>query len=376
MLFDSDWKPGRLREVRSLFALVAIVWAIIDAEWRQGQRDNHVVVALLAVLASAGWLLALVATRRHAVVLAGLRLCCGAGAVLVAVGPLAALGFPAAGCVLAATKLRPVRSAALTVATAVVYAVGEIAVHAPEQRVGGGVLALAMAFMVGLIRYQGNANAEQVELRLAEAQHAKEEQARAATLAERARIAREIHDILAHALAALSVQLETVDALIERGRAEQARQTLGRARQLTREGLAETRRAVSALRGDPLPMPQLLQLLASGYTADTGAGASVELTGEQRPLNPDVGLVFYRTAQEAMTNVRKHAPGATVTMILGYGAAEVSLAVINRGGGASVVDVPSGYGLTGLRERAELASGHFDAGPVDGGWRVAVEVPA
>ena len=396
-IFDFGSWPRYWRHARSVVALIAIVWAVVGDEFGPGRHDGRVLVVTLMGIAGTGWLLGLFVERWPGWAVAGLGVCCGVGATLVAIGPRSSIGFVLAGCVSAAAKLRPVWSALFTAVTAMVYVLCEIAVGASTLWTAGGAAACAVAFMTGLIRYQINMNAEQVELRLAEAQHAREEQARAtanaeqaaanaqraaanaeqaAALAERARIAREIHDILAHALAALSVQLETVDALIERGRDEQARATLGRARQLTREGLAETRRAVSALRGDPLPLPSLLQMLASGYVADTGAEATVELRGDERPLSPDVGLVFYRTAQEAITNVRKHAPGASITMSLGYRAAEVTLVVANLGGGPPVAGAQGGYGLTGLRERAALVSGRFIAGPVEEGWRVEVGVPA
>jgi signal transduction histidine kinase len=226
---------------------------------------------------------------------------------------------------------------------------------------------------------------EQTLLLLAETQLAREQQARAAALAERGRIAREIHDVLAHTLAALSVQLETTDALLEGGRAERARATLGRARHLAREGLTETRRAIGALRGAALPLPDLIGELIEGYTADTGATATSTVEGTARELAPDVALAVYRTAQEALTNVRKHAPGAGVRLLLCYEPDELRMEVENFGQpdpSLRPTGMPTthGYGLTGLRERAELAGGRFEAGPLAGGpdeprWRVAVRIP-
>jgi signal transduction histidine kinase len=254
-------------------------------------------------------------------------------------------------------------------------ALGWVVVHLyTDQGPGwifGGAGLFLVTLMAGLIRRQNASLAAETRL-------TREEQARSATLAERARIAREIHDVLAHSLAALTVQLETADALLEGGRAEQARQSVVRAGHLAREGLAETRRAISALRGETLPLPELLAGLAGEYRVDLGAPAEVRVDGEPVQVNPDTGLAVYRTAQEAMTNVRKHAPGAPVELTLRYGPDSVELAVANGAPPPSdrpLADSGGGYGLTGLRERAELAGGQFTAGPDGNGWRVDVRIP-
>jgi signal transduction histidine kinase len=254
-------------------------------------------------------------------------------------------------------------------------AAGWMAVHLFSGHGGGWTLAgpglCLVALMAGLIRRQSDSLAEETRL-------TREEQARSAALAERARIAREIHDVLAHSLAALAVQLETADALLERGRAEQARSSVVRAGQLAREGLAETRRAIGALRGETMPLPELLAGLAGGYRADLAAPAEVHVDGQPVQVTPDTGLAIYRTAQEAMTNVRKHAPGARVELTLRYGPGAVELAVANGappGAERPLAGSGGGYGLTGLRERAELAGGEFTAGPDGDGWRVDVRIP-
>jgi signal transduction histidine kinase len=150
-----------------------------------------------------------------------------------------------------------------------------------------------------------------------------------------------------------------------------------------REGLAETRRAISALRNDAPPLPHLLRMLADSYTADTGAPSTVEISGAERKIAAEAGLTLFRAAQEAVTNVRKHAPGATIAMCLRYGGDDVELAVTNTGGPAvpaeparpAGYDRVGGYGLAGLRERAELAGGTFTADPIEHGWRVDVMIP-
>jgi signal transduction histidine kinase len=369
MLF-APWSPWRVR-VRSLIPLVALDIAVASQQgfdWPAG---------VLLAMVTVGWLaIALVVRRIWANIVAPLLLATAGVALAAVQAPGTAIVFPAVACLNATTRWRVRRS--LPFAAAVAAASGGTQALAGH----GGLLILigpsacVAGLLVGLIRRQNEALAEETRL-------AREGQARSAALDERARIAREIHDVLAHSLAALTVQLETADALLESGRAEQARQSVGRAGQLAREGLAETRRAIGALRGETLPLPELLAGLAGEYRADFGAPATVRVDGTAREVGPDIGLALYRTAQEAMTNVRKHAPGAGVEMALRYEPAEVTLSVANGGAPQGVARPLSGtgggYGLTGLRERAELAGGAFAAGP-DGpggaGWRVDVRIPA
>jgi signal transduction histidine kinase len=222
---------------------------------------------------------------------------------------------------------------------------------------------------------------EQAERLLAETRRANAEQARAATLAERARLAREIHDVLAHSLGALTAQLGAADTLLEDpladGTPHPARRHVRQARQLAAEGLQETRRGIAALRDEPLPLPELLHSLADAYRTDQLAPASVQVTGPVAPLPADAGLAVYRTTQEALTNVRRHAPGAQLWITLQYGGGHVDLTVVNgpatrahhesAGGG--------GHGLVGMRERAALLGAVVTAGPSDEGWSVRLRLP-
>jgi signal transduction histidine kinase len=355
-------------------AVVAIGWGTAATSTYRFGTWQWAAVALLLAVTAAGWLLWVLGpggSRPAAVA--------GVGAIGVA-GLLLSFLVPHSPAV-ALLAVSVARAANLwgprpTIRYGLVLTAAYLAGHAligetwAWQLVGVG--SVAAGLLIGLVRWQSDQLA-------AEARHARDEQARSAALDERARIAREIHDVLAHALAALSVQLETADALLESGRDEQARGAVQRAGQLAREGLAETRRAIGALRGETLPLPQLLATLASGYQDDLAAPARVEIVGEPRELRPDVSLTLYRTAQEAITNVRKHAPGAPVDVALAYRPAEVALAVTNGGGngtGTPLAGTGGGYGLAGLRERAELAGGTMAAAPEGAGWRVDVRIPA
>jgi signal transduction histidine kinase len=228
-----------------------------------------------------------------------------------------------------------------------------------------GFAALALA---GQARRQREARIEQTELALANAQTAREEHAVAAALAERARIAREMHDVLAHSLAGLALNLQGARLVLVRdGASQEAIQQVERAQKLASEGLAEARRAVAALRSDERRLiPELV--------AEYGPEAHLEIIGTA-DLSRDTEETLYRAAQETLTNVRKHAPGAQVEITLQYGQNDVTLTVTDRGGTHAATAKESGYGLTGMRERAELLGGTLDAGPVEDGWRVRLTVP-
>ncbi|MCX4577996.1 histidine kinase [Streptomyces sp. NBC_01571] len=207
---------------------------------------------------------------------------------------------------------------------------------------------------------------------LAQERAARAAEAQSAALAERARIAREIHDVLAHSLSAQMVHLEAARLLIERGGdRETILERVVAARGMAREGLAETRQALSALRGEMSPVEEFL-----GELVATSDGADVTVTGERQLLPAEASQAVRRVAQEALTNVRKHAPGAKVHVRLEYGEHEVTLAVRDSGGAPGELGAAgAGYGLLGMRERAELLGGSLEAGPDEEGFVVTLKVP-
>ncbi|MGW2473929.1 sensor histidine kinase [Streptomyces sp. NPDC001665] len=202
-------------------------------------------------------------------------------------------------------------------------------------------------------------------------------EAERAALDERARIAREIHDVLAHSLSAQLVHLEAARLLIEREPTgefrDQVLQRVVAARSMAREGLSETRQALSALRGEVSPVEDFLRQLV------TAEPAEVRVEGERRTLTAQASQAVRRVAQEALTNVRKHAPGASVQLRLEYQPDFVVLEVKDSGGRSPEGDLAvsgSGYGLLGMRERAELLGGTLEAGPGKEGFVVSLRVPA
>jgi len=218
---------------------------------------------------------------------------------------------------------------------------------------------------------------ERAEALLAELVRTRDAQVEAAALGERARIAREIHDVLAHTLSALAVQLEGTRLLLEQRPGDPAAAVaVERAHRLAREGLDETRRAVGALRGERLPGPDGLARLVGDFRAESGTPSRLQVEGQAIALTSEAQLALYRTAQEALTNVRKHAQATSVDVSVRYAPDGVELIVddvapaVAKNGQAQ-----AGYGLVGMRERAELLGGTLDAGPRATGFRVRLWLP-
>ena len=219
--------------------------------------------------------------------------------------------------------------------------------------------------------------AEQAELRLADAERAEIERAKALRLAGRAETAREIHDILAHNLGALVVQLDVVNALLEgdHPNLDGIRPVLRDAHRHAVDGLAEAREAVSSLREDSKPLAASLRQLV-----DSVPGASLEVDGARRDPPADVSLVVRRIAQEALTNAMKHAPGAESTVRIEFRPASILLTVADSGRPDAVAPAPlaatgGGYGIEGMRERAQQHRGRPQSRPGGAGLEGGAERP-
>ena len=200
---------------------------------------------------------------------------------------------------------------------------------------------------------------------------------RAAVLAERGRLARELHDVLAHTLAGLAVQLEGTRLLAESvGADPRLTEQVRNAQQLAREGMAGARRAVATLRGEAVPGPADLPELVE-HARLAGLPATLRTHGAWRPMPAEHGLALYRTVQEALTNTTKYAgSGAVATVTVNWGADAVTVEVRDTGGDGAPAGLPSsGTGLRGLAERAALAGGRLTGGPAPGGWCVRLVMP-
>jgi signal transduction histidine kinase len=225
---------------------------------------------------------------------------------------------------------------------------------------------------------------QQAAALLARTQQLQAEQSRTEVLNERARIAREIHDVLAHSLGALSIQIQAARAVLtDHQDIDRALEVLSAAQRMAADGLTETRRAVHALRSDAVPLEQELSQAARTHRERYGTDAAFTVGGRSRPLPPEATVALLRTAQEALVNAAKHAPGQRVSVRLDYGD-DVSLTVVNdlpgdgTGPGPAAPcphTVDGGYGLTGMRERLRLLNGTLVTGPQDGHWVVAAGLP-
>lgn len=209
------------------------------------------------------------------------------------------------------------------------------------------------------------------------AERAARAEAQAAVLTERGRIARDVHDVLAHSLAGINMQLELADALLETGDLEKVRAANDRAHSLVKESLKQAQWTVHALREDSLPLVETLtaMLQSSGHRdALTVHGTPVEV-----PARVTQNLL--RIAQESLTNAARHAPGGEVRVELAFETSSTTLTIRNRPATRTVKPgVGSGMGLIGMRERVALLGGTLTTGPVtegpdQGGWRVKAVIP-
>ncbi len=206
-------------------------------------------------------------------------------------------------------------------------------------------------------------------------------EARAAVSAERGRIGREMHDVLAHSLSALALQLESTRLLArDRDVDPEVARAIDQAHGLAAGGLDDARRAIAAARGDELPGPERLEALAGAFGDQSGLSVAVEVHGQPRELEPDARLAVYRTAQEALTNVRRHAAAERVRLSLDYLPDSTVLVIEDHGAAGTPPPVApalagGGYGLTGMRERAKLLGGELIASPTGTGFRVELRLP-
>jgi signal transduction histidine kinase len=280
--------------------------------------------------------------------------------IAVAAGALRVQGAPGAAVVLLALIALPI---------AEVVGKDKSAFGALLQELG--VISFYVVARLARRLAEGQEQARQLLLELEETRDA---QARAAVLAERQRLAREMHDVLAHSLSGLALQLEGARLRAAAHDDSELVQALERAHHLARGGIEEARRAIGMLRDDELPGPERLPALVAEFERDTGIPASVTIAGESHAVDSDARLTLFRTAQEALTNIRKHADAERVEVELHYEQTGTRLRVEDFG--VRATGNGHGYGLTGMRERAELLGGNLAAGPTEVGFRVELWVPA
>jgi signal transduction histidine kinase len=288
----------------------------------------------------------------------------------------AALLNPMVGLYAAAVTLSTRRAVELAAVT-VVALMGSSAAFDPLGATGGGFTLIpgevAAALFLGLW----------VSSRRAYARREAEERARRAVDAERLRIARELHDVVAHTMATINVQAGVAAHVIDQ-QPDQARQALTAIKAASGEAMRELRGILNVLRqaDDPdptAPAPRLAQLdgLIQGTTR-AGLPTTLIVNGSAEPLPPTVDLAAYRIVQESLTNALRHAGPASATVTVSYLSDALVLEVADSGRGLRESDGPheGGHGIAGMRERAEAAGGTLEAGPGSGGgFRVHARLP-
>ncbi len=364
--------------------LVAVVVVTFATEPRPGFRGEGLIV-LLGFLLMVGSSLAsqpdwdgppgekpLDGERRMVLSLLGVT----AGAAILALAQPNGiwLAGPYFVAIMAATRLSR-RTGAIVLAIGIVpFTVGALVKGEVGTAISASVGVLPWYLILRLMRLLGERNRALDVSRAAEAE--------AAVVAERGRIAREMHDVLAHSLSALALQLESTRLLArDRNADPEVVRAIDQAHSLAAGGLDDARRAIAAARGDELPGPERLEALAGAFGDQSGLAVAIEIRGQPRELPPDARLAVYRTAQEALTNVRRHAAAERVNVSLDYQPDSTVLVVEDRGApGTPPATAPavtgSGYGLTGMRERAELLGGELLAAPTGAGFRVELRLPA
>ena len=276
----------------------------------------------------------------------------------------------------AATRSRRVSATAALMPVSVVagYTAWRLIYGYPDNVEGEAGLALTavIAWLIGNTLRQGRVHTEALRLRATEQ----------AVTVERLRIARELHDMVAHNIGIIAIQAGMGSRVLDTQPAE-TRNALDAIEATSRETLAGLRRMLGSLRRDdpasapldPTPgLDSLDQLVAR--TRDAGVRVDVRELGERRGLSAEIGLSGFRIIQEAVTNVVRHSGTRDCAVTVDYRATGLAIEITDLGCGGATADPAPGYGITGMRERVALLRGEFSAGPrPDGGFRVAARLP-
>jgi signal transduction histidine kinase len=368
--------PSRPTRGDLLLVSVFLVWAELEAVF-----VNTGGALWLRMLVGAGYALPLLARRRAPVAtMLAIGAVAAAYAYSVDLPDDGAMPFPALLVATFSAGLY-VRRLAVSLATgafpiALVLALSQSPEWQGERQVADYAI---LSFFVAGAWFAGYAVRRRA-LQVHAAEQAGGERAREAVAAERVRIARELHDIVAHSVSIIALQAGAAEALVERDPAA-AREHMGSVRRTAQDALREMRRLLDVLREDePVyePTPELSEL-DDLVAASRQAGLPVELdeSGELANVPPGVAATVYRVVQESLTNVRKHAGLVPTRVVLRRERGRIEVAIENAPGAALEPAVNGGgRGLLGMRERIRIYGGTIDTGSdEDGGFRVRVSIP-
>ena len=371
---------------RAAIADVAIVLAlVVSAAYDVWGRDvaepdarSLVFLLVAATLAPLGW-------RRRAPLPVLLAVVAGVGAHMLAFGQWDSyqhfVAVVLAVFSVAAYAERKQAAIGISLATALVAAASaaKLAAGDPFSEIPGPFVVLAAVVVGGRALARRRAEADRLRELNVDLERRKEADSRAAVETERARIARELHDVVAHAVSVIVVQAQAADRVLE-GEQASARESLHAIESTARTALVEMRRLVELLRPEDegaglVPQPGLEQLGALvSQVREAGLDVDLRVEGERRAVPAGVDLSAFRIVQEALTNVLKHAGPARAAVTLRYRPGEIELEVVDDG--AAARPAGRGHGLLGMRERAAVVGGRVETGPRDGrGYAVRASLP-
>jgi signal transduction histidine kinase len=374
---------GRIGTLVAIDVVVAVVavavsWALLSADsvhWPADSRDPDWFAVSLVVVINAP-----IAFRRRACS-AALAVALGAGLIYAArlYPPIFAPAVPLI-VYLAATRLDDRRSRLVLIVSAVVSWITATVAAGPTDPLS--VLIVAGAWLLGHYVRTRRLLVAELQQRAVDLEREREERALRAVAEERLRIARELHDVLAHTMSVVAVQAGT-GRLIGAEHPAEALKALTAVEETTRSAMREMRQLLTVLRtdddpGGPVtPAPGLDDLAALvAQVAEAGLAVDLRTEGEPRAVSAGVGLAAYRIVQEALTNVIKHVGPAHASVLVRYTDQDLTVEVRDDGHAGRSGVVTGGHGLVGMRERAAVHGGELIAGPASGGgFRVAARLP-
>lgn len=362
-------------------ALASVVVVIVRQDSANAPETGPVFAAPLAVAV----VLPLLARRRWPFAAAALVWVLGSAVSFIDNRLVSSTGTTFAAGIAAAFILGNLRDARQSrVGLLIVLAGAYIVIYnSSESGVAGYFITpalFAMGWLSGFALQQRGARAEAAELHAARLAGDREEATRAAIADERARIARELHDVLGHSVSVMTIQASAVRRMLKPGQ-EKERDALIAVEQTGREALVEMRRLVGILRVaedapelEPPPGVDQVSRLVD-QARELGLQVELHVEGKPTPLPPGIGLTAYRLVQEGLTNARKHSNASQTEVRLRYEGDGLEVEVCDNGLGAEAVD-EGGHGLAGMRERVSIYGGEFEAGPrAEGGYRLRARLP-
>lgn len=358
----------RSRTWLPLLGVLMTVVAVAAVFLRHPSTPALVAAGLVAVLSGTSYLLWTAAPGRVPTVL--YLLCLAALIALYGLSGDASLGFFVAASFAVLRQPYRVHLVALASATVVLNIV-QLATGSETPltllATDAGILFFAA---IGWLLVSERRQRERADRLVAELSEARRREQQAAIEAERGRMARDLHDLLAHTLSGLTIQLEAARMLAVDA-PEALRTRIETAQRLARTGLQEARGAVGALRGEPISAASVESLIEEHRLLAPG-GAKLTVTGQQQALPADTALTVYRVIQESLSNVRKHAPASSVEVTMAWSGQTLTVTVSNP---APEPSGEPGWGIAGMRERAALTGGTLGAGWSQGRFSLQLDVP-